>query len=194
MKKLILLLLSIPIISLSQIEGKQHDQLILRGATIINSTGAPPLGPVDIVIEKNIITRIQNVGYPGVPINENRRPKLSSSGVEIDCEGSYILPGFIDTHGHIGGRSQGASPDYVFKLWMAHGVTTIREPGGSLSHKLKLELKNKSKKNTIIAPRIYAFSTFNSRVKSPEEARNWVRDNAKTVSYTHLTLPTTPYV
>ena len=116
MKKLILLLISIPIISLSQIEGKQHDQLILRGATIINSTGAPPLGPVDIVIEKNIITRIQNVGYPGVPINENRRPKLSSSGVEIDCEGSYILPGFIDTHGHIGGRSQGASPDYVFKL------------------------------------------------------------------------------
>ena len=90
MKKLILLLLSIPIISLSQIEGKQHDQLILRGATIINSTGAPPLGPVDIVIEKNIITRIQNVGYPGVPINENRRPKLSSNGVEIDCEGSYI--------------------------------------------------------------------------------------------------------
>ena len=162
MKKLILLLISIPIISLSQIEGKQHDQLILRGATIINSTGAPPLGPVDIVIEKNIITRIQNVGYPGVPINENRRPKLSSSGVEIDCEGSYILPGFIDTHGHIGGRSQGASPDYVFKLWMAHGVTTIREPGGSLSHELKLELKNNSKKNTIIAPRIYAFSTFNS--------------------------------
>ena len=179
MKKLILLLLFLPIISLSQIEGKQHDQLILRGATIINSTGAPPLGPVDIVIEKNIITRIQNVGYPGVPINENRRPKLSSNGVEIDCEGSYILPGFIDTHGHIGGRSQGASPDYVFKLWMAHGVTTIREPGGSLSHKLKLELKNNSKKNTIIAPRIYAFSTFNSRVKSPEEARNWVRDNAK---------------
>ena len=77
MKKLIILLLFIPLFSLSQIEGKQHDQLILRGATIINSTGAPPLGPVDIVIEKNIITRIQNVGYPGVPINVNRKHKLS---------------------------------------------------------------------------------------------------------------------
>ena len=62
---------------------------------------------------------------------------------------------------------------------MAHGVTTIREPGGSLSHKLKLELKNKSEKNLIVAPRIYAFSTFNSRLKSPEEARDWVRENAK---------------
>ena len=146
MKNLIKILLLFPLITLSQIDSKQHDQLILRGGILINSTGAPPIGPVDIVIEKNIITKVQNVGYPGVAINENRRPTLSKNGVEINCEGSYILPGFIDTHGHIGGRSQGASPDYVFKLWMAHGITTIREPGGSLSHELKLELKNKSKK------------------------------------------------
>ena len=43
----------------------------------------------------------------------------------------------------------------------------------------KLELKNKSKKNKIIAPRIYSFSTFNSRVKSADEAIEWVRKNAK---------------
>ena len=179
MKKIILILVLFPVVSLSQIFEKQHQQLILRGATLINSTGAPPLGPVDIVIENNIITKIQNVGYPGVPINNSRRPKLTNGGVEIDCEGSYILPGFIDTHGHIGGRSQGANPEYVFNLWMAHGITTIREPGGSLSQNLKLELKNKSSKNEIIAPRIISFSTFNSRVKSPDEAREWVRKNAK---------------
>ena len=62
---------------------------------------------------------------------------------------------------------------------MSHGVTTIREPGGSLSHELKLELKKNSEKNTIIAPRIIAFSAFNSRIKSIEEARVWVRNNAK---------------
>ncbi|GIS00892.1 MAG: hypothetical protein CM15mP102_17120 [Flavobacteriales bacterium] len=28
------------------------DQLIIRGATLINGNGSPPLGPVDIVIEK----------------------------------------------------------------------------------------------------------------------------------------------
>ena len=179
MKKIILILVLFPVVSLSQIFEKQHQQLILRGATLINSTGAPPLGPVDIVIEKNIITKIQNVGYPGIPINENRRPKLLKGGVEINCEGSYILPGFIDTHGHIGGRSQGANPEYVFNLWMAHGITTIREPGGSLSQNLKLELKNKSLKNEIIAPRIISFSTFNSRVKSVDEAKEWVRNNAK---------------
>ena len=54
------------------------NQLIIRGATIINGNGAPPTGPVDIVIEKNIIKSIRNVGYPGIdiieiPINYNGR-------------------------------------------------------------------------------------------------------------------------
>ena len=55
MRKIIFILIFIPIVSFSQIFEKQHQQLILRGATLINSTGAPPLGPVDIVIENNII-------------------------------------------------------------------------------------------------------------------------------------------
>ena len=113
-----------------------------------------------------------------VEINENGRPKLTKNGKEIDCEGSFILPGFVDMHGHIGGRSQGAEPDYVFKLWMAHGITTIRQPSGMGTDRI-LKLKKQSQKNEIIAPRIFAYTGFNSRVSSPEEARQWVRDNAK---------------
>ena len=41
----------------------------------------------------------------------------------------FLLPGFIDMHGHIGGTGQGADYDYVFRLWMAHGITTVRDPG-----------------------------------------------------------------
>ena len=82
LKILIILLGLIPSIIFSQLHGNQYDQLILRGATLINSTGAPPIGPVDIVIENNIIKNIQVVGYPGVEINENRRPKLTKNGKE----------------------------------------------------------------------------------------------------------------
>ena len=52
------------------------NQLIIRGAILVNGNGSPPLGPVDIVIEKNIIKSIKAVGYPGVEIVESRRPKL----------------------------------------------------------------------------------------------------------------------
>src|SRR5262245_13488824 len=74
-------------------------QLIIRGITLINSTGAPPTGPVDIVVEKNRIVQIANVGNPGLPINADRRPKLKEGGKELNCDGMYLLPGFIDMHG-----------------------------------------------------------------------------------------------
>ena len=42
-------------------------RLIIRGATMIDGTGAPPQGPVDIVIENNRIREIRGVGSPGLP-------------------------------------------------------------------------------------------------------------------------------
>src|SRR5262245_33961751 len=40
-------------------------RLIVRGAILIDGTGGPPRGPVDIVIENNRIADITNVGTPG---------------------------------------------------------------------------------------------------------------------------------
>tara|TARA_B110000503_G_scaffold20782_1_gene31420 strand:+ start:4267 stop:5829 length:1563 start_codon:yes stop_codon:yes gene_type:complete len=157
-------------------------QLIIRGATLINGNGAPPLGPVDITVENNKITAINVVGYPGVSIQENKRPKLKKGGKEINANGMFVLPGFIDMHGHIGGVSQGADWDYVFKLWLAHGVTTVREPSGR-GVEYAVDLKKRSSKNEIIAPRILAYTGFGQGSKKPvsteEQAREWVRENTK---------------
>jgi hypothetical protein len=160
-----------------------YTQLIIRGVTLINGTGAPPFGPVDIVIEKNRIVKIQNVGSPSLPINAARRPALKEGGKEINCEGMYAMPGFIDMHGHIGGKEQGTPAEYVFKLWMAHGITTIRDPSAGNGLSWVLEHKTKSLENTITAPRIFAYTAFGQGSKTPitnaEEARTWVRENAK---------------
>ena len=157
-------------------------QLIIRGATLINGNGAPPIGPVDITVENDKITAITVVGYPGLKIEESRRPILNNDGKEIDATGMYILPGFIDMHGHIGGDAQGADWDYVFKLWLAHGVTTVREPSGrGLAY--TLDLKKRSVKNEIIAPRILAYTGFGQgskkSISTEAQAREWVRQNAK---------------
>ena len=53
-----------------------HDQLIIRGVMLINGNGAPPQGPIDIVVENNRITNVKVVGYPGVAIDDAKRPKL----------------------------------------------------------------------------------------------------------------------
>ena len=129
-------------------------QLIIRGVTLVNSTGAPPIGPVDIVVEKNRIKAIEVVGFPSVPIDSARRPKLKIGGKELDCTGMYLMPGLIDMHGHIGGKAQGTDAEYVFKLWMGHGITTIRDPSAGNGLDWTLDQKKKSAANEITAPRI----------------------------------------
>src|ERR1041385_1125410 len=72
------------------------DRLIIRGATLVDGTGAPPIGPVDIVIEGNRIKEIRSVGFPKVPIREESRPKGATK--EIDGSKLWVLPGFVDMH------------------------------------------------------------------------------------------------
>ncbi|GGG49263.1 hypothetical protein GCM10011414_18860 [Croceivirga lutea] len=185
MKKLLLVLITtISFLGYSQNEFSEgpFNQLIIRGVTLINGNGAPPRGPVDIVVENNKIVEIKVVGYPGVAIDNTKRPQLKPGGKELDCYGMYLLPGFVDMHTHIGGEAQGADYDYVFKLWMAHGVTTVREVGGR-GLAWSNDLKKKSNANSIIAPRIITHTIFGqgskNEISTPEMAREWVRQNAK---------------
>jgi hypothetical protein len=158
-------------------------QLIIRGVILINGTGAPPIGPVDIVIENNIIKGVHVVGYPGVEIDPKRRPELIEGGKELDFDGMFVLPGFIDMHGHIGGKSQGAHAEYVFKLWLAHGITTIRDPSCGNGLDWVLDHREKSRKNLITAPRILAYTVFGQGSETPitsaKMAREWVWENAE---------------
>jgi hypothetical protein len=94
----------------------------------------------------------------------------------------YLMPGFIDMHGHIGGN-QAPDAEYVFKLWMAHGITTIRDPSAGNGLKWVLEEKQNSAQNLITAPRIFAYTSFGQGSETPivnaDQARTWVQQNAK---------------
>ena len=58
-------------------------RLILRGAILIDGTGAPPHGPVDIVVEGNRITEVRDVGVPHVAIDSTRRPKGPAREIDV---------------------------------------------------------------------------------------------------------------
>ncbi len=158
------------------------ERLILRGATLIDGTGAPPIGPVDIVIENSRIVRIQSVGNPGVPIDPEKRPAADENTRELDLDGHYLLPGFVDLHGHIGGVQQGTPAEYVYKLWMGHGITTICDPSTGNGLSWVLDQKMKSAANQITAPRILAYPAFGlgheGPMSTPEIARRWVNQVA----------------
>lgn len=156
-----------------------YGRLVIRGATVIEGNGAPPRGPVDIVIEGNRIADILPAGTPGVAMAKDRAP--SSFDREIDATGMYVLPGFVDMHGHNGDPDKAPQPSYGYKLWLAHGVTSVR--GVSFyfgSPNRSLDDKAASAANRIVAPRLFPYLTLGDgwgqgRVDTPEKARAWVR-------------------
>ncbi len=158
-----------------------YDRLVIRGATLIDGTGAPARGPVDIVIEEDRIATIQPVGAPGGPVNEDARPEGGDR--EIDASGMYVLPGFVDMHAHLGGEAQGTPAEYVLKLWTAHGVTTAREVAAGNGIDWTLRHRERSAANEITAPRLAVYPALGTGredpITTPEQARTWVQTMAE---------------
>ncbi len=153
------------------------NRMVIRGVTIIDGTGAPARGPMDIVVENDRIVSVQSIGNPGLAINEDRRPEAGD--FEIDGSGMYLMPGFVDMHSHTGGDQTEDNSEYVYKLWLAHGVTTSR----GVNHGefwWQLQEKANAEKNDIVAPRLFVYARpgqgwDQGPADTPEKAREWVR-------------------
>ncbi len=160
-----------------------YKKLVIRGVTLIDGSGSPPRGPVDIIIAGNRIVEIKQAGTPGLAMKSGRPPK--DADYELDASGMYVLPGFVDVHTH--GASADKAPDlsYTYKLWLAHGVTTIR--GVPLAPlEVSLSEKARSARNEIVAPHIFAYQRpgegegwKGGEPNTPEKARAWVDYAAK---------------
>jgi hypothetical protein len=68
----------------------------------------------------------------------------------------------------------------VYKLWLAHGVTTVRDPGSGNGVEWTLNERERSARNEIVAPRIFVYvrpgmGWDRGAITTPELAREWVR-------------------
>ncbi len=158
-------------------EGKgPFKTLVIRGAMLIDGTGGPPRGPIDIVVQNNRITAVRGAGTVGLPPRANR---AAQADYEVDATGMYVMPGFVDLHVHGGGAPKNADAEYAYKLWLAHGVTTVR--GVPLAgNAFTVSEKARSEKNEIVAPRIFNYQRAGvgwdkGPVEDPAKAREWVK-------------------
>lgn len=151
-------------------------RLVIENVMLVDGLGSPPRGPVFIVVEADLIAGI--LTSPPDPEPGERR---------LDARGMTALPGFIDGHAHIGSPFQGLAgpitpPEYVFKLWLAHGITTVRDVGSVMGLGWTVAQAARSADNLITAPRIVPYAMFpgadssvSAAITSAEEARAWVR-------------------
>jgi imidazolonepropionase-like amidohydrolase len=151
------------------------DRLIIKNAYMIEGAGAPTMGPVTIEIAQDRIVGIKSGGTDG------KEDAGASAGTRIiDATGKYVLPGLIDSHFHLGTPSHAyagalTDPEYVLKLELAHGVTTVRDVGAVMGLEWTLEHKRRSARGEIAAPRMVVFAMFPQQIESPAAARKWVR-------------------
>jgi imidazolonepropionase-like amidohydrolase len=92
----------------------------------------------------------------------------------IDGTGRWLLPGFINMHGHIQESRAGIAieNDYQFGLWLASGITTVRDVGSEFERALLL--REQSKRGEIAAPRFVLWPFLTSG--SPDALRAQVDD------------------
>jgi imidazolonepropionase-like amidohydrolase len=83
--------------------------IVLTRATVIDGTGAPPQKDITIVMENG---RIRDMGPS---------PKISTpaGATVLDLTGKFIVPGIINTHGHVGEKTEPQLRQYAL-----YGVTT----------------------------------------------------------------------
>jgi hypothetical protein len=151
--------------------GRRVRRLLIHNATVIDGNGTPASGPKDIVIENNLITQV--TALDPVAVGRGGRGQAQADAV-IDATGKYVLPGLINNHAHLqeerGGKPQPI--EYELNIWLACGITTIRDVGSPTPR--ALELRKMSAEGEIAAPRIFVYPMF-GQVRNAEEARARVR-------------------
>jgi imidazolonepropionase-like amidohydrolase len=157
--RLFLLALALAPLALQQttpVSGTRYPRLAIRNAIIVDGSGTPAAGPYDIIIENNRIVDVVELD----PVSLDRGAKRLPASVEIDAKGKYVLPGLIDAHVHIQDE-RGGEPEpleYEFKIWLACGITSVRDVGSNFEQTLALRAKSAS--GEIAAPRIFAYPMF----------------------------------
>lgn len=151
--------------------------LAIRNALIIQGNGTPAEGPYDILVEGNTIAEL--VALDPVALSQGRGRRVAAS-VEIDATGRYVLPGLINLHAHLQNERAGLPQpyEYQFKLWLASGVTTIRDVSSAGDPKAFLELKRRSAAGELEAPRMFVYAGYSRRPvpRTVSEVRARVRE------------------
>jgi imidazolonepropionase-like amidohydrolase len=135
------------------------NRTVLRNVTMIDGTGAPAQGPVDIVLSGDRIAEIRTIGAPKA-IDPSAR--AAKGDYELDLTGYYVMPGFVNSHVHLHDLSdaQHVPSDYILKLWIANGITSVRELGSNRPIEWLADIKARSARNEIGAPRIDIYPFF----------------------------------
>ena len=141
--------------------GKQPKSAVIKNVHVVRGDGTPAYGPTSVYIEAGRIVA----------------GRLTNPEAEIDGKGCYLLPGFVNTHGHLQASAAGIpiSKEYILNLWLAAGITTVRDNGSLFARTVRMRAA--SERGEVAAPRIIVYRGF-GRVTTAEQARAKVKNSS----------------
>jgi len=150
-KRIFFLLVALGVYGLTLLSQPGPERtLVLKGATLIDGLGGPPLSEAIVVVRGDRIQSIQSTdsSYP-------------SEAAIIDLSGKYIIPGLIESHAH--------HEEWMGEVYLNYGVTAVLGVGEDLS-----EIKGPSRDAAARTPRI--FDSAGKFPLSPDMTREQVHD------------------
>ena len=141
--------------------GVRPQRLIIRNAMIVDGNGTPAKGPFDITVVDGI-TRSRSASVAHDPVAKPHAGWTAAKPARGDATtksrstatGKIRPPGLINAHAHLQDERAGVPQpiEYELKIWLACGITTIRDVGSTT--RKALAWRDSSAKGRLAAPRI----------------------------------------
>ena len=128
--------------------------------------GEEARGPFDRLLIRNAMVIAGNgappVGPVDIEIHGDRIARIHGGHQAAVPDDAEVLDVLTD-------------PEYVLKLWLAHGVTTVRDVGAVMGLDWTVEHRERAAAGEISAPRLRVHAMFPPATASADEARAWVK-------------------
>ncbi len=151
--------------------------LVIRGVTLIDGNGGPPLTAAVVVVDGGRIAAVGRLGDVEVP----------HDALVEDATGQYLIPGLIDVHAHAlvptcEAMPEGAGFDWalserVMRALLRFGITTARSPATPTA--LGVAMRDSIAAERVVGPRLLVSGELiNGMHMSPEAVREEIRAQA----------------
>lgn len=125
--------------------GAEPVDVLIRHATVVDVTRGTLVRDQDIAIRSGRIAAIE----------PSREPAAWPASDVVDARGQYAIPGLWDMHVHFGGGKELIEENRnLLPLYLAHGITTVRDAAGDLSASV-FEWRDAVNAGTLLGPRIF---------------------------------------
>ena len=103
--------------------GASHSTLAITHINVIDTTGSPPKADMTVIVKNGRIAAVGRSDTVHAP----------AGAKTVDGSGKYLIPGLWDMHVHqVFGDWLPRNEKVVLPLFVANGVTGVRDMGGDL--------------------------------------------------------------